>query len=896
MDRRQFAKALLGAAWTPLVVRAGAMPLLASSDDAHPVFPPEIAAARAEAIKAGLRTLLELPDSRLLELIPTRTGFIACDCPNCDQGVQGGQLQWRLEEPGVLVCRYCRQSYPTPKYPEDRFLEVKDPLGRMQQYPFYQDASGLKYFFQARGWRLARDFFMLAAYDLAQVYHFTADQACARKAALILDRFAALYPGFIVVRESSQQDQGFQEHPPYDTQGGKWGRWYYDEMPTPLIRAYDLIWNSGALEKLDEQRGAALRRRVEEDFFRGAVRHVRTYPEYYANPSPRIYEGLAVLGRVIGEPDLVHDAARRTQGIFENSFMFDGVWKEGTFGYHDMTMRGLEPVLEALAGYSDPPGYADPTDGTRFDHLNPRQQIPMLPVAQKAMERFCYPDGRPLPVHDSWARLRGTYVKRQPLSSSEPALWPAVGHAYLGRGRGPDQMQVHLHFGGGYGHAHNDSLNLALWAHGEELLPDLGYTHTRYRSWTRSTLAHNTVLVDGHEQQTGSAQQPSDGNLLLFGAAGDVFQVVEASGERSYPERVSAYRRTVMLVGINAHNAYVVDLFRVVGGNRHEWALHGSADRDQRLEVDIPMSPYGPSLLPAGVQFVAPKTEEDSGHAGDQNPAYGFVRDVQRGDALAALVGDFRPAEGEGAWLRVHCLPPAGSQVLAGRAPSIRRADENDAHVEQFWMPMLLLRTEGNNTGDTFAAVLEPFPASSFIRKVEHLPVRGGRGLRILADGWTDYVLYREQEGEAECDQLKLAGRIGWVRERAGQAESMCLIGGTELSFGKQRLTSFGIVTGRVAAVLRAAAGDGVNAFQVAGKFPPADVVGKTVVIRHGDGSTHGYRLAGVQRTGEQTLLILAGEPGFVLRDAKAQFLFFPKREIEGEVTYSIASVAWRKS
>src|SRR5512146_2425027 len=201
MNRREFSRALLGAALISSALRPPGLLLGADSGAVHPVFPPEITAAQASQLRAQLSLLIALPEARLLELIPTRSGFISCDCPNCDQGVQGGQLQWRLEDPDFLICRYCGQRYPSPKYPEKRVLEVKDPLGRIQQYPYYQDRSGLKYFFQARQWRLARDYFMLAAYDLAQVYHFTGEKPWARKTALILHRFAELYPGFIVVRE-----------------------------------------------------------------------------------------------------------------------------------------------------------------------------------------------------------------------------------------------------------------------------------------------------------------------------------------------------------------------------------------------------------------------------------------------------------------------------------------------------------------------------------------------------------------------------------------------------------------------------------------------------------------------------------------------------------------------
>jgi len=865
-------------------------------------------AAGAEKLRDRLRTLIAMEENELLALIPVQTGFISCDCPNCDEGTQGSQLEWKIETPEVLTCRYCGHRYPSKKYPDDKVLEVKDPLGRIQLYHYYQDASGLKYFFEARRWRLERDYLEIASYELADLYHFTGERPLARKVALILDRFAQLYPGFIVVRESQQSDQGFQDHPPYQTQGGKWGRWYYDEVPTSLILAYDLIYSSGELERLAGETGAPVKRRIEADFFRGVVTHIRLYPEYYANPSPRIYEGMAVLGRVVAEPDFVHDAVRRIRGIFANSFMYDGVWKEGTFVYHNMTMEGLQLALDAVEDYSDPPGYTDANDHTRFDRLHLREQIPMFRAAATAMDRFCYPDGRPLPIHDSWARLHGEYVKHAALASSSPALWPAVGHAYLGRGKDADQMQVHLHFGGAYGHAHADSLNLILFAKGEELLPDIGYSHTRFRQWTHSTLGHNTVLVDGEEQYIGSAavehnedwDRSSDGNLLMFGAAGDDFQVVEASGERGYPGRVDTYRRAAMLVGVDQANAYVVDVFRVAGGQRHEWILHGSADRDTALDLDTSLSPYGETLLPPGVKFTEPKMETETGFAGGHNPAYGFVRDVQRGVAPPVLVATFKPKLRDGACLRVHTLPPVNSEVLTGRAPSIRLADENDAKVDQFWTPILVIRKDGKDLRETYFSVIEPCGSRPVIHGIEQLQVNGGGcGARISGPDWTDYVVYRDEADaatEAVAGELRFQGRMAWVRERHGNVVAMALVGGTELHFGNRELKSFGTLTGRVKSVLRKEAGQAVNALEVDGQFPAAvELAGRTVIVHHhGNSSTHGYCVSELRSEHGRTLLVLAGEPGFELdANGKSQFLFFPKREIQGQVSYSLSDLVF---
>ncbi len=921
MRRRDFAKTMFGAALAPLVLgRTAATTLFSSSP--HPVFKPEITSAGAASLRARLNTLLAMDEPALLALVPAQTGFSSCDCPNCEQGSQGQQLQWSIEQPDTLTCRYCGHQYPSRKYPDDKVLEVKDPLGRVQRYRYYQDKTGLKYFFEARRWRLVRDYLADTAYDLAQIYYFSREARVARRAALILDRFAELYPGFLVVRESEQADQGFQEHPPYDRQGGKWGRWYYDEMPTYPILAYDLVYNSGELEKLSHERGLEVKQRIEQDFFRAAVRHVRSYSENYSNASPSIYWGLAVLGRVIAEPDYVHDAVRRITGIFENSFLFDGFWKEGSVNYHRMTLRGLEAPIGAVEHYSDPAGYTDSTDHARFDDLRLAQSVPMLPRAVRVTDRFCYPDGRPLPVHDAWVPSpRPSEATRdnpadqpyrsqgKPLESSAPALWPALGHAYLGRGKGAHQMQAHLHFSGAYGHAHNDNLHLALFACGEELLPDLGYSHTRYRYWTRSTLAHNTVVVDGHEQYSGSLGQQytgpgisypqvskdqfTDGNLLRFQAAGEDFQAIEAAGERGYPGLATTYRRMLLMIGVDEKRAYVVDLFRVTGGQRHEWVLHGSADRDQELRVEAALSDYAERLLPPGTTFEPPQREYQTGTAGSVNPAYGFVRDVRRGAAPRVLVATFAPAT-IGASLRVHCLPPAGAEVLTGRAPSVRRAEENDARVDEFSMPMLLLRNAGATS--TFAAVMEPFRSQPVIERVERMAVPGGgEVLKISATGWTDYLMYRnsEAEGEQMGGPLRVLGRLGWARVVEGKAVAMCLVDGREMSCGDQKLSSAGSFEGRVFGVQRKAAGARMDALVVEDRFPShIDLAGQTVIVRHrSNDTTHGYLLTGFRREDGRTLLLLADEPGFEMNGSESRFLFFPKRVIEGEVSYSIPSL-----
>ena len=60
--------------------------------------------------------------------------------------------------------------------------------------------------------------------------------------------------------------------------------------------------------------GLDVKQRIEDDFFRGAIRQEGFHEITYGNASPRIYVGYAVIGRVLGDPELVHEAIRRSIG------------------------------------------------------------------------------------------------------------------------------------------------------------------------------------------------------------------------------------------------------------------------------------------------------------------------------------------------------------------------------------------------------------------------------------------------------------------------------------------------------------------------------------------------------------------------------------------------------
>ena len=92
------------------------------------------------------------------------------------------------------------------------------------------------------------------------------------------------------------------------------------------------------------------------------------------------------------------------------------------------------------------------------------------------------------------------------------SAFPYAGHFVMRSGW--DEDDRYLFFDGGpfgYGHQHEDKLNVMVYAYGRVHIVDPGnypYDSSQWRSYVLSTRAHNTVMVDGMEQnQRGKSRE-----------------------------------------------------------------------------------------------------------------------------------------------------------------------------------------------------------------------------------------------------------------------------------------------------------------------------------------------------------------------------------------------------
>ena len=217
--------------------------------------------------------------------------------------------------------------------------------------------------------------------------------------------------------------------------------------------------------------------------------------------------------------------------------------------------------MDLLKGYSDPEGYVNPESGVRYEDLDLSDRFPLFEKAGRIPDLLRYPNGRLVAVHDTWA-----WQKRAPTTETGPYLLGRRRTCLAGAGqRRVSDAGAPAFFGRLRTRPCRFVEHFPVFTRAGAVCQISGYTWTHQRQWASSTLSHSTVVVNGEDQARGNENDPSDGNLLLFVPGNSWFQAVAAQGNRAYPGVVRDYRRLLVMIGVSARDAYVVDVFRVDG-------------------------------------------------------------------------------------------------------------------------------------------------------------------------------------------------------------------------------------------------------------------------------------------------------------------------------------------
>lgn len=841
----------------------------------------------------------------LADLIPDKTGFIFTGLPE-NPGLRPYQLYtWNASDPGHIVSKTTGTVYPNDTYPETHQITVANRLGQTVDYPYYEDSEGKRYFFTAHVWYFQKD------YALRETAKVAATDPLG--AARLLNRWADVYAGYMPTNDYYWTNYPLVGGPPYHYWGGVWYRWYTGEMTNMsyLINAYRDVRKTNAFELLSEELGFDVENKIVDSMFKPSFDFVRSFPVLNHNMEYTTWLGLVRMAKASGQPSYMHEAVELMQDFAANNFLSDGFWKEVTLSYHNQSTNGLLQSMSEAKGWSDPAAYVSPRTGQRIDNLDMAETYPALNNAEQMKNVVAYPNGSYVPVMDTWANEKTT-TPRTDLGSY---LLPGSGISRMTLGSGAQQQQAYLNFVPKYGHNHFDPLNLTLFAKGQELLPDIGYTHTFFRKWTTSTLAHNTVVVDSRDM-TLNGGADHGGSIDSFVESDNGVRILKAHQENAYP-MTDEYSREPWLIGFgdaaaDSGDGYVVDLFRVSGGNRHEYTLAGDANRDGSFSTDLTMEPYGPYLLPEGTPVEMPESENDTGYAGGHYYGYMYVQDVTKAaipDGKYTVTLDTYENGTEKAKLNIFGLTDAGDdELFIGKAPSLRATrlsgTSMDINTEavKYWMPKLVVRRSGTDLNSTFINVMEAYTGASGakIEAVERLtPEQAAAGdvaISVKYGTTTDIILSAvDPDHSLKVGDIELVGQYGFIRLENGMVTKMMLSGGTLLRKGDRSVVGAGAAVGTVTDVLRKLDGDAYDALVTETQVSP-DLAGRQVVVTHPDGRTHGYKVQEVRQEEGRTLIVLdKTDPGWdFLADGSSRMTSYPFLGWQEAHTFRIANVESR--
>ncbi|MDA0745801.1 MAG: heparinase II/III family protein, partial [bacterium] len=540
----------------------------------------------------------------------------------------------------------------------------------------------------------------------------------------------------------------------------------------------------------------------------------------------------AALGVFLKQPKRVRHALEGFNRMLVQRYQFDGFYTD-TPGYGLYNFSQLRPLPDLLLGYSDPPDY-QPESGSRIENLN-LYEVGQYKLVTDAALRMLAPGNR-LPViadtvygstlgvdfvdflaarfggmyagllesaqgaalsakgseYSLWYRSPDLQAPKEPVALPLRSEWFPGWHVGVLRG-GREENDTALFLTGHEhrwtlrtGHEHPDILALSFYAYGEELASDRGYYSgdsalapdrpVGGQYWTKSTASHNLVLVDDKCQ---SSEAPAGSNLELFGVTPGV-EVVQASGFQVYPQ-CEEYCRTSALVRRTDGQAYVVDFFRVKGGENHKYCFHCNGSM-------VGMVPDEPAPKPV----VLPPPRDDRDYSGwvknprTVTPETPYTFSWKSGDVNLEL--------------RLLNSQNSVDRILIVDAPGWRHqmpAEEFEKPPIQQVMAEHCSRKEGEVLATGFAAVVVPYQDGVSpvleVRLLAEDATAGVLAVEVQLEGRTDYIISTRDQEQRQYGPVRAAGEFAFVSvDTNGRATQGYLLKGTHLECGDFRIDSPG--------------------------------------------------------------------------------------------------------
>jgi hypothetical protein len=838
--------------------------------------------------------LLELDAAAVAKLVPVQAGLRFCRCPGCGASEAENTLTWSLERPDDLNCRRCGLTLPNATVPaKAKDKEGKDSgsedvievlPGLLHKYPYHileahlQAYPDERLYLSAKRDDEAREFLAKAALYAAVRYQEQPagqrDPALARLAAVLLLRFAQVYPAYAVHFDQPGEPKFFQRadaKPPYRTgyRSGKWDWLGCLDVPLNLVIAYALIRDDPALAEAGRALGDSHPgRTIERGLFRASAEFVLRQPDEFQEASLYAYRGLLAVGRLLDDERLVGEALARLEAFSERGFYHDGLWRQGDAANHQRVLALLDGWIDRLLNGTPEP-------------------VPMIALARSAGSAILTDPHASEIQQVAWPAPLARPIDRQPV------LLGGAGLARLAVGQGANALDLELRGLGDLGSFHYNRLALRVSAGGRPVLGDLDDLSPSANGWEHATASHNAVVIDGLNQRESPAhaREPAPGSDVLFFAADADFQVATLEDSHAFSQSATRYRQTLIAVA-DEQTRYAVNVFEVHGGLQHDQLFHGPAGSTARWQTSVALAPGPATLLPSTITYL-PTSKAEEGRWFVQ--AYGAFAQLHQGRIDRPAQALLAPPAPDAPGLRLHIFGDLPMSVCTGISPDPLASVDDDEKGRA----VLVLRRrsdDGSTLKTTFVNLFEPVGTAPAL-------VRAGRVasppatvlLTIETVEGNEHLFVNLQPGIQKTVRLA-DGRTLATDGLAVRATSrgLVLAGGTYARLGAREVRQTS-ASGTIHAVMRQGSAGSLGWFETDGPVSdPGTLSGRVLLIHHGNGPTRGWTLARAVNTADgRARLYVREEPGFAIDPSNhlAHYYQFPRATYSGPHRFRVSKL-----